>query len=175
MFGRLSTFQDADLVNFAGLSRHAPSEQTIFTYKSDEGIVKLRPDRPALIVSSTSWTLDEDFGVLLDALKIYETTARVSHHLPKVIVIVTGRGPLQSAFLAQIAELESSWQYVRVRTTWLASEDYPKLLGAADLGVSLHWSSSGLDLPMKIVDMFGAGLPVLSRDFAWCVIFSSAM
>ena len=43
---------------------------------------------------------------------------------------------------------------------------YPILpLIAADLGLSLHRSSSGVDLPMKIADMFGAHLPVCALDY----------
>lgn len=125
-----------------------------------------------LVVSATSWTADEDFSVLLSAMYEYSASATSDMpHLPELLVIITGKGPLKPYYLRQIeqAERQQKLEMVRIRTAWLSYEDYALLLGAADLGVSLHTSSSGVDLPMKVVDMFGAGLPVLGyKNFkAW--------
>ena len=119
-----------------------------------------------LIVSGTSWTPDEDFGILLRAAALLDKHALANPNFPSVALIITGKGPLRDQYLAQAAQL--GLQRVSVHSAWLSAEDYPRLLGAADLGVSLHSSSSGLDLPMKMLDMYGTGLPVCALNFAWC-------
>ncbi|XP_078036706.1 chitobiosyldiphosphodolichol beta-mannosyltransferase [Augochlora pura] len=136
---------------------------TIFTeYRSDE--VHLKPERPGLIVSSTSWTEDEDFSILLNALEEYENAVEENiYTLPDLICVITGKGQLKEFYMA-IIKLKM-WKHVTILTPWLATEDYPKMLASADLGISLHTSSSGLDLPMKVVDMFGCELPVFAYDF----------
>lgn len=125
-----------------------------------------------LLVSSTSWTPDEDFSILIEALCEYSSKAKSSQsHLPEIAAIITGKGPQKDMYLRQIAVLkkESKLEMVTVESAWLSFEDYAALLASADLGVSLHTSSSGVDLPMKVVDMFGAGLPVVgwSKFEAW--------
>lgn len=125
-----------------------------------------------LLVSPTSWTPDEDFSILLNALMNYSDLALTSHpELPEVFVIVTGKGPQKADFLSKVKSLKAveKLEMVTIETAFLSTDDYAKLLGSADLGVSLHVSSSGVDLPMKVVDMFGAGLPVAGwGDFeAW--------
>ena len=137
-------------------------KRTIFTEVQDNGRVKLRDDRPFLIISSTSWTEDEDFNILLQALEKYDVKANKGN-LPSVMCIITGKGPLKSHYESIIAK--KAMNKVTICTLWLSAEDYPVILGSADLGVCLHKSSSGLDLPMKVVDMFGSGLPVCAVHF----------
>lgn len=124
-----------------------------------------------LVVSSTSWTPDEDFSILLDALVEYASSSSSSSggEEPKpapvpLLVIITGRGPQKAMYLSRIATLASQGCLpgVTIRTAFLPFDHYARLLAAADLGICLHMSSSGVDLPMKVVDMFGAGLPVLA-------------
>lgn len=131
-------------------------------------------DRPAFIVSSTSWTEDEDFSILLTALDQYEQMCKSSLNLPNtnlpyIVCIITGRGPLKEYYANEIKN--RIWRYVEIVLPWLESEDYPKLLGTCDLGISLHKSSSNLDLPMKIVDMFGCCLPVCAYRYPWYLFF----
>lgn len=122
-----TTFSDPD----------ADPSSTLFT--DPEGY--LLPARPALLVSSTSWTADEDFSILLRALSEYERAARspelgrtttARRRLPKLVVLITGKGAGKKAFEEEVARREQleGWESVRVRTEWLEREDYPRLLGA---------------------------------------------
>ncbi|OQR87949.1 hypothetical protein ACHHYP_07781 [Achlya hypogyna] len=116
-----------------------------------------------IALCSTSWTEDEDFGLLFDALVQYEELAKDRTDLPNVVVAVTGKGPQKAMYLERIAALE--FTRVRIITLWLEASDYPLLLGSADIGICLHTSTSGLDLPMKVLDMFGCQVPVCAVGF----------
>ncbi|SCU89810.1 LAME_0E05622g1_1 [Lachancea meyersii CBS 8951] len=135
--------------------------------------VFIRPHIPAgfdvtkndrILVTSTSFTPDEDLSILIGALKIYENShKKFDHELPKLLCFITGKGPMKQQFIDQVKA--EKWDCVHIEFVWLSSEDYPKLLQLCDFGVSLHTSSSGLDLPMKILDMFGSGLPVIAYNY----------
>lgn len=107
-------------------------------------IVSLRPERPALLVTSTSWTADEDFSILVRALTAYERRAQEVNaaadaagasktvgRLPKIMVVVTGKGELREQYMSEIIRREEhgKWVYVTCRSTWLEAADYPLLLG----------------------------------------------
>uniref|UniRef100_A0A1B0GCV1 Beta-1,4-mannosyltransferase n=1 Tax=Glossina morsitans morsitans TaxID=37546 RepID=A0A1B0GCV1_GLOMM len=146
------------------LEKIGVKESTAFTQKLHNDIVQYKADRNAILISSTSWTPDEDFGILLKALEAYENNAlQHSQDFPNLLCIITGKGPQKDEFVGKIERMK--WVKVSFVMPWLDFEDYCTLLAAADLGVCLHWSSSGYDLPMKIVDMFGCGLPVCAYNF----------
>ncbi|KAM7270035.1 hypothetical protein ACFE04_029249 [Oxalis oulophora] len=166
-----------------GMESNGPDE-TLFTTQVGND-VHLKPNRPALIVSSTSWTPDENFGILLEAAVMYDRRVAAmlneddstdeeviwkkladgtQYPYPRLLFIITGKGPEKEKYEEKIRKLRL--KRVGFRTMWLSAEDYPLLLGSSDLGVCLHTSSSGLDLPMKVVDMFGCGLPVCAVSYS---------
>ena len=146
-------------------------ERTAFTLcvrKGDAPTVRLRSDRPALLVSSTSWTPDEDFSILLEALeKLHEKIDATydDGRFPNVMVIMTGKGPQKEYYRPYLEQFNEAHPCINIQTLWLEAGDYPTLLGCATLGISLHTSTSGLDLPMKVLDMFGCQVPVCAIGF----------
>jgi beta-1,4-mannosyltransferase len=123
---------------------------------------------PIVLVSSTSWSEDEDMMLLLDGLAaVARTDAERRAIVRRVVLVATGLGPGRAAFEARARQVEHPG--LRIVTGWLDDDLYRDLLRAAQLGISMHRSASGLDLPMKIVDMIEAGLPVLAYDYAPCL------
>lgn len=113
------------------------------------------------LISSTSWTPDEQIGILLDAAENIDDDLNKSERC--LSIIITGKGPDQRAFESEV--VGRRFKNISFYFEFLPYEDYAKLLGCCDIGVSLHVSSSGVDLPMKGLDMIGAGLPLLSVNY----------
>ena len=124
------------------------------------------PDGAALAICPTSWTADEDMDLLLEGLERWDSQASTAP-LQKLAVLITGRGPLRESFEQRLSALQ--WRRVILRTAFLDPADYRSLLRAAHLGFSLHRSSSGVDLPMKIMDLFGARTPACVLDYGPCL------
>ena len=118
--------------------------------------------RLPIVVCPTSWTPDEDFDLLLEAMERAER--QLDSGEPKLLICLTGRGPMREAFEQRLAR--RAFTSLVVCTVWLEPRDYPVLVGMASMGVCLHQSSSGLDLPMKLADLRGAGVPAACYDYA---------
>lgn len=131
--------------------------ETIFTALGKDGKPRLRSgaERPALFLSSTSWTPDEDFSILLEALTrlcsgegeqkgvaTRSSKEGAKKRPPFVVVAVTGKGPQKAMYEEKMRQLDLKGR-MAICTLWLEAQDYPRLVGAADLGVCLHTSTSG--------------------------------
>lgn len=124
--------------------------------------------RLPVVVCPTSWTPDEDFDLLLEALERAERKLVELRGAPAegadLALLLTGRGALRQEFERRLAR--RNLRRIAVRTVWLEPGDYPTAVGMADAGLCLHQSSSGLDLPMKLADFRGANVPVFVYDYA---------
>ena len=84
--------------------------------------------RPALIVYPTSWTADEDFSLLLEAA--IKCDAMIDGHdreadqpFTRLLIVITGRGPLRRHYEKEIARLQLA--KVHLRTVWLSQRITP--------------------------------------------------
>jgi beta-1,4-mannosyltransferase len=125
------------------------------------------------IVCPTSWTEDEDFDVIIEAVPYLEERIRGweaagnGRRFSDLVILVTGDGQRRGEFERRFAGLKA--RRVQLRARYLEPDDYPRVVGSADLGLCLHRSSSGLDIPMKVADLFGAGVPVCALDYGACL------
>jgi beta-1,4-mannosyltransferase len=143
------------------------------------GRLGVRLGASGLIVCPTSWTEDEDFDLVIEAVLRLEDRVRgweaavphgsaaTNRRFTDLVILVTGDGARRREFERRFAGLPA--RRVQLRTRWLEPEEYPRVVGSADLGLCLHRSSSGLDIPMKVADLFGAGVPVCALDYGACL------
>src|SRR2546427_1704597 len=137
------------------------------------GRLGLRGGVVGFIVCPTSWTEDEDFDVIIEAVPRLEERIRgweaagAGRRFTDLVILVTGDGARRAEFERRFAGLPA--RRIQLRARWLEPEDYPRVVGSADVGLCLHRSSSGLDIPMKVADLFGAGVPVCALDYGACL------
>ncbi|MFN2444281.1 MAG: glycosyltransferase [Vicinamibacterales bacterium] len=125
--------------------------------------------RVPLVVCATSWNPEEDVDLLLESLERAERRLVTQRgpgnpNAPDLALLMTGRGPLRAEFERRVAR--RALTRVAVRTIWLEPADYPVLVGMADAGVCLHQSSSGRDLPIRLAEFRGCGVPLCVYDYA---------
>jgi len=113
-------------------------------------------DKNRVVVCPAGWTADEDIAMLLDALDRIAPAPDLEIHL-------TGDGPSRELLMPRIEDLRR--RGCQIHTGFLEEAEYRGLLARADIGISVHRSSSGLDLAMKVVDLQEAGVPVLAFDY----------
>jgi len=90
-----------------------------------------------LIVCPTSWTEDEDFDLVIDAVLRLEDRIRgweaaaPNRRFTDLVILVTGDGARRLQFERRFAGLPA--RRVQLRTRWLEPEEYPRVVGSHDI------------------------------------------
>lgn len=121
------------------------------------------PKADCWVVAPSSWGADEDVAAMLRVAEGARAAASEWGDAPRVALIATGRGEGQEAFARAAAAMPEG--PISLQCVWVPAGEYPALLALADVGLCLHRSSSGLDLPMKLADFRGAGCRALVLDY----------
>jgi beta-1,4-mannosyltransferase len=130
-FRRTTSNERIDLMNRLDATTNASNNNNTIlpsTFPAKDLLVnqanQQNQQRTALVISSTSWTPEEDFHILLEALIKLDhilTTATSNHAtttFPKVAVVVTGKGPQKSMYQKQILQLRPTLSKVTIDTMW---------------------------------------------------------
>ena len=99
------------------VSTPSKNNSTAFTNLNDEGIYSWNHERPAILISSTSWTEDEDFGILLRALQDYDNAASQEDNpqFPNLLCVITGKGPQKEDYKRRISKQVCKYVLIIVR------------------------------------------------------------
>lgn len=125
------------------------------------GGVDLPNDR-LVVVAPMGWTRDDDLPLLASAVELTSLRLEELEAERTLELVVSGTGPLRDEWRVKLEALGNDRVTIQARD--VPSEEYPDLLASAHLGLSIHRSASGLDLPMKVVEFLAAGVPVLAMD-----------
>lgn len=121
------------------------------------------PEADCWVVAPSSWGPDEDVDAMLRVADRSQNETDEGTAWPRIAIIATGWGPRQSEFARGATTFSRG--PISLHTAWVPPAEYPALLARADVGLCLHRSSSGLDLPMKLADFRGAGKKALVLDY----------
>lgn len=117
------------------------------------------PEDPLIVIAPMGWSRDDDLPLLAEALQLL--SQRLAHAdgpaERRMRLLVSGNGPLRAEWAPRLRAMSGS--VIEVETPDVPAEQYPDLLSSSHLGLSIHRSSSGLDLPMKVVEFLTVGIP----------------
>jgi len=134
-------------------------DETLFTESTNDSIDE-KTNRPLLLLSNSSYSFDDDYDTLLNSLKKYDEKPRSC----RLILIMSGQGPYKTYWKSKFEQ--TKFDQIKVIFKWFKTEDYPLIVGSVDYGICMHNSTSGVDLPIKILDLHSCEVPVLAYRYS---------